>query len=75
MFLTRGRVRLITAAYHQHAFSSTELRPNSLTARRTLRQELSQRQTTRALQRHFRQDPAAYLAKAERLLHPETLPA
>lgn len=75
MFLTRGRVRLITAAYHQHAFSSTELRPKDLTAWRELRQELSQRQTTHALQRHFRHDPAAYLAQAERLLHPETLPA
>ena len=42
MFLTRGRVRLITAAYDQHAFSSTELRPSNLTAWRALRQELSQ---------------------------------
>ena len=75
MFLTRGCVRLITAAYQQHAFSSTELQPNNLTEWRALRQELTQRQATRALQRHFRHDPAAYLAAAERLLHPETLPA
>jgi hypothetical protein len=75
MFLTRGRVRLIAAAYQQYAFSSTELEPKSLAAWRALRQELSQRQVTRALQRRFRHDPAAYLADAERLLHPETLPA
>jgi len=75
MFLTRGRVRLIAAACQQHAFNSTELQPKNLTQWRTLRQELTQRQATRALQRRFRHDPAAYLADAERLLHPESLPA
>ncbi len=75
MFLTRGRVRLITATCQQHTFSSTELQPKNLTEWRTLRQELTQRQATRALQRGFRHDPAAYLADAERLLHPESLPA
>ena len=57
-----------------YAFSSTELRPKNLTEWRALRQELTQRQATRALQRRFRHDPATYLADAERLLHPETLP-
>jgi hypothetical protein len=75
MFLTRGRVRLITAACQQHAFSFTELQPKDLTEWRALRQELAQRQATHALQRRFRQHPAAYLAHAERLLHPESLPA
>ena len=74
MFLTRGRVRLITATCQQHAFSSTELQPKNLTEWRALRQELTQRQAARALQRQFRHDPATYLAKAERLLHPESLP-
>ena len=75
MFLTRGRVRLIAAACQLHAFSSTELQPKNLTEWRVLRQELTQRQAARALQRRFRHNPTAYLADAERLLHPETLPA
>ena len=75
MFLTRGRARLIAAACQQHVFLSSELQPPNLTAWRALRQELTQRQATRALQRRFRHDPVAYLADAERLLHPETLPA
>jgi hypothetical protein len=74
MFLTRGSVRLITATCQHHAFSSTELQPKNLTEWRALRQELTQRQATRALQRQFRRDPATYLAAAERLLHPESLP-
>lgn len=75
IFLTRGSVRLITAACQQYAFSSTELQPKNLLEWRALREELIQRHATRALQRRFRHDPAAYLARAERLLHPETLPA
>jgi hypothetical protein len=75
MFLTRGRVRLIAATCQQRAFNSTELQPKSLTEWRTLRQELAQRQATRALQHRFRHDPAAYLADVEHLLHPESLPA
>ena len=74
MFLVRGSVRLITATCPRHAFTSTELQPKNLTEWRALRQELNQRQATRALQRRFRHDPAAYLADAERLLHPESLP-
>jgi hypothetical protein len=74
MFLVRGSVRLITATCQQHAFTSTELQPKNLTEWRALRQALNQRQATRALQRRFRHDPAAYLADAERLLHPESLP-
>ena len=74
MFLVRGRVRLITAAHQQHAFTSTELQPTNLAEWRALRQELHQRQAARALQRRFRRDPAAYLADAECLLHPESLP-
>jgi hypothetical protein len=74
MFLVRGSVRLITATCQQHAFTSTQLRPKNLTEWRALRQELNQRQATRALQRHFRHDPVAYLAAAERLLHPGSLP-
>jgi len=74
MFLVRGSVRLITATCQQHAFTSTQLQPKNLTEWRALRQELHQRQATRALQRRFRHDPAAYLATAERLLLPESLP-
>jgi hypothetical protein len=74
MFLVRGSVRLITATRQQHAFTSIELQPKNLTDWRALRQQLTQRQATRALQRRFRHDPAAYLADAERLLPPETLP-
>ncbi len=74
MFLVRGNVRLITATCQQHAFTSTQLQPKNLTEWRALRQELNQRQATRALQRRFRHDPAAYLAAAERLLHPASLP-
>ncbi len=69
MFLVRGSVRLITATCQQHAFTSTQLQPKNLTEWRALRQELTQRQATRALQRQFRRDPATYLANAERLLH------
>jgi hypothetical protein len=74
MFLTRGRVRLIAAACQLHVFSSAELQPKNLTEWRALRQELMQRQAARALQRRFRHDPTAYLADAERLLPPVTLP-
>jgi hypothetical protein len=51
MFLTRGRVRLITATCPHHAFSSTDLQPGNLTEWRALRQELTQRQAISALQR------------------------
>lgn len=73
-FLVRGSVRLVTATCHEHAFTSTQLRPKNLTEWRAVRQELHQRQATRSLQRRFRRDPAAYLAAAERLLHLESLP-
>ena len=75
IFLTRGRVRLIAAACQESAFSSTDLQPKNLLEWRALRRELAERHATRALQRKFRHDPGAYLADAERLLHPETLPA
>ena len=74
MFLVRGSVRLITAATHAHVFTSLELRPKDVVEWRALRHELDQRAATRRLQRHFRRDPAAYLAAAEYLLHPESLP-
>jgi len=74
MFLVRGSVRLVTAARQVHTFTSAELRPSSLVEWRALRQELNQRHLSRRLQRRFRRDPAAYLAAAERLLHPESLP-
>jgi hypothetical protein len=74
MRLVRGSVRLITATCPQHAFTATELQPTNLAEWRASRQQLTQRQAARALQRRFRQDPAAYLADAERLLHPESLP-
>ena len=73
-FLVRGSVRLLAVTSQQQAFTSAELQPKNLTEWRALRQELTQRHTTGALQRRFRQDPAAYLADAERLLHPESLP-
>src|SRR5438477_1468137 len=40
MFLTRGRVRLITATCQHHAFSSTDLQPNNLMEWRCLRQQV-----------------------------------
>ena len=73
-FLVRSSVRLLSAASQQQAFTSADLQPKNLNDWRALRQELAQRHTTRALQRRFRQDPVAYLADAERLLHPESLP-
>ena len=73
-FLVRGSVRLIAAICQQHALTSTDLQPKHLTEWRALRQELTQRHLTRSLQRRFRHDPAAYLAQAERLFHPESLP-
>jgi len=73
-FLVRGSVRLIAAISQQHAFTSAELQPKNLAEWRALRHELTQRHTTRALQRRFRHDPAAYLADAERLLHPQSSP-
>src|SRR5260370_40917508 len=44
MFLTRGRVRLITATCQQRAFSSTELQPKNLTDRLAFPHERTQRQ-------------------------------
>jgi hypothetical protein len=73
-FLVRGSLRLIAVTCQQQAFTATQLQPKSLADWRALRHELSQRQGAHTLQRRFRQDPATYLADAERLLHPESLP-
>jgi hypothetical protein len=72
--LVRGSVRLLAVTSQQHAFSSAELQPKNLADWRALRQHLTQRHAARSLQRRFRHDPAAYLADAEHLLHPESLP-
>jgi hypothetical protein len=72
--LVRGSARLIAATCHQHAVTSAELQPKNLMEWRSSRQELTQRHVTRSLQHRFRHDPAAYLADAERLLHPERWP-
>jgi hypothetical protein len=72
--LVRGSVRLLAATAQQHAFSSAELQPKNLAEWRALRQQLTQRHAAHSLQRRFRHDPAVYLANAERLLHPESLP-
>jgi hypothetical protein len=72
--LVRGSVRLLAVTSQQHAFTSAELQPTNLAEWHALRQQLAQRHEARSLQRRFRHDPAAYLADAERLLHPEGLP-
>ena len=64
--------RAAAAPANGAAFSPTDLQPKNLTEWRTLRHQLTQRRATRALQRRLRHDPAAYLANAERLPHPET---
>jgi hypothetical protein len=73
-FLVRSSLRLIAVACQPQAFTAAQLQPTNLAEWRALRHELTQRHGARTLQRRFRHDPAAYLADAERLLHPESLP-
>ena len=72
--LVRGSLRLIAVTCQQQAFTATQFQPKNLTEWRALRHERARRHETHAFVRRFRQDPAAYLADAERLLHPESLP-
>jgi hypothetical protein len=73
-FLVRGSLRLIAVTCQQQAFTAAQLQPTNLAEWRALRYALTQRHAARSLQRRFRHDPTAYLADAERLLHPESLP-
>lgn len=74
MLLVRGSVRLVTATTAARVFTAEELRPRCLADWQRLRRDLAQRHDTRRAQRHFRRDPAAYLAQAEALLLQPSLP-
>ena len=72
--LVRGSVCLV-AAVQQSSLSAAELRPNDVAAWWALRSELRERHQTRSVLRRFRRDPVTYLATAEALLLPATLPS
>lgn len=64
--VVRGAVRFVAAVVtRQHRFAGADLRPPSLARWRALRQHLAQRHETRRVQRRFRRNPAAYLARLE----------
>ena len=70
--VVRGAVRVVAAvATPLGAWSAADLRPASIAAWHTLREQLEARHEARRAGRRFRRDPAAYLAKLEHtLLHP-----
>lgn len=72
--LVRGSVGLV-AAVQEASLSAAELRPHDVAAWQALRSELRERHQTRSALRRFRRNPAAYLATAEALLLPATLPS
>ncbi len=62
----RGSVRLVAcAATRIHPFASEELVPETVSAWQELRHNLETRRQQRTQRRHFRRDPASYLAKLE----------
>lgn len=73
--VVRGAVRLVAAvATRSQAFADADLCPADLAAWRTLRQQLQTRQAARRAQRHFRQNPDAYLSALEQQLSQPALP-
>jgi len=65
----RGSVRVVAAtATRLCTFSADDLAAVDVSEWQALRQELDQRRHSRVLQRRFRRDPEAYLARLEALL-------
>jgi hypothetical protein len=65
----RGSVRVVAAtATHLHTFSADDLVVTDPSDWMALRHELDQRRHSRVLQRRFRRNPEAYLARLEALL-------
>jgi hypothetical protein len=65
----RGSVCVVAAtATHLRTFSADDLAAADISEWMTLRQELDKRRHSRVLQRRFRRDPEAYLARLEELL-------
>jgi hypothetical protein len=56
---------IAAAATRLHAYSAAELAPENVKAWQELRQARETRRQQRILRRHFRRDPASYLAKLE----------
>ena len=75
VLVVRGAVRVVAAvATPLGAWTAQELRPASVEAWRTLREQLESRHEARRTARRFRRDPAAYLAKLEDSLLHASLP-
>jgi hypothetical protein len=71
----RGPVRIVaTVATKLHPFEPMDLCPRDLEEWSKLRQQLSEHEEARRLQRRFRRDPAAFLARAEQLILRQVLP-
>lgn len=71
----RGSVQLIAAAAtRMRVFAAWELVPVEVGAWQSLRHDLDTRRHRRTLQRHFRHDPASYLAELEAALLKLSLP-
>jgi hypothetical protein len=71
----RGSVQLIAAAATRlRGFAAWELAPTEVRAWQALRHDLDTRRHRRTLQRHFRRDPASYLAELEAALLKLSLP-
>ncbi len=67
--VVRGSVRVLAAtATHLRTFSAADLAAAGIQAWQALRKELDKRRYSRVLQRRFRRDPDAYLARLEELL-------
>lgn len=65
----RGSVRMVAAAATRlRTFSADDLAAADIAEWMALRRKLDQRRHCRVLQRRFRRDPEAYLAKLEALL-------
>jgi hypothetical protein len=56
---------IAAAATRLHAYAAAELAPENIKAWQELRQARETRRQQRILRRHFRRDPASYLAKLE----------
>jgi hypothetical protein len=56
---------MAAAATRLHAYSAADLAPENVKAWQELRQARETRRRQRVLRRHFRRDPASYLAKLE----------
>jgi hypothetical protein len=74
-FVLRGSVRLVAcAATRLRPFASEELVPETVSAWQALRHNLETRRHQRTQRRHFRRDPASYLATLEADLLKLSLP-